>query len=254
MAFFTIVPVAPLRAEPFHRSEMVSQLLFGELCEMLETSKDFLKVRCRYDGYVGWCQCNQLVDFGADDYLSPTGFVSSFTGEMLINEVSCIIPYAAVVMQQSSPEYQVGPYRMIYLSDAINSPAEGEDKAALIHSFAQRYLGVPYLWGGKSVFGVDCSGFVQQVFKMAGVQMPRDAHQQAALGEGIGFVQEARLGDLAFFDNEEGRIVHVGIMLNDHEVIHASGDVHIDSIDHVGIIHHITGVRTHKLRLIKRLI
>lgn len=254
MSLFTIVPVAPLRAEPSHRSEMVSQLLFGELCDLLESTKDFVKVKCRYDGYEGWCQRSQLEDYGSDSYQGETGFISAFTDEVLINNTSCILPNAAVVEQRKAPEYEVGNYRIMHLSGSIHFPNDRDEKAALVKSFAERYLGVAYLWGGKSVFGTDCSGFVQQVFKMLDIWLPRDSADQAGYGETVSFLQAARLGDLAFFDNEVGRIVHVGIMLNSHEIIHSSGNVHIDPIDNEGIVNRLTGSRTHKLRIIKRVI
>jgi cell wall-associated NlpC family hydrolase len=114
------------------------------------------------------------------------------------------------------------------------------------------YENVPYLWGGKSSFGIDCSGFVQQVFKLFGKHLLRDTYQQATQGESIGFLQEVQCGDLAFFDNAEGRIVHVGILLNSETIIHASGNVRVDTMDSYGIINRNTGMRTHQLRVIKR--
>lgn len=254
MAFITIVPVAPLRAEASHRSEMISQLLFGELCDVMESTKDFYKVKCRFDNYEGWCQRSQLIDYEKEDYDGTVGFIGEWSGEVLINDMSCIIPHASVAEQQQTAQLKIGPYKLMHLSASVHAPDINDDKPALIKAFAERYLGVGYLWGGKSVFGVDCSGFVQQVFKMVGIWLPRDSWQQAELGEPINFLQEAKAGDLAFFDNEDGRIVHVGIMLNDHEIIHASGNVHIDPIDTAGIIHQVTGLRTHKLRIIKRLL
>jgi hypothetical protein len=256
MAFFTIVPVAPLRAEPSHRSEMVSQLLFGEYCELLETSKDFLKVKCAYDGYEGWCQRSQLVETNGVERTLKAGFVSAYTSEVLVNDESYIVPHAAPVpVSLASPEIKIGGYRIMNLEPVASFKESGAEVniPRLISEYAHRYMGTSYLWGGKSVFGVDCSGLVQQVFKMVGIKLPRDAYQQAAEGELVGFLQEARLGDLAYFDNEEGRITHVGIMLNDHQIIHSSGYVHIDNIDSQGIIHHITKERTHKLRIIKRM-
>jgi cell wall-associated NlpC family hydrolase len=116
---------------------------------------------------------------------------------------------------------------------------------------ANTFLDTPYLWGGKSKCGIDCSGFCQQVFKIFGIVLPRDSYLQAELGEVVGFLEEARCGDLAFFDNEEGRITHVGILLGNNEIIHSSGKVRIDRIDHQGIINAETGVRTHRLRIIK---
>ncbi len=196
------VVVAPLRKEPSHRSEMVSQLLLNEHAAVLETEKQFTKVRCLYDDYEGWIANNQIVP---------------------VNEPASII------------------------NDSVTSL-----DAASIRQTALTYLDVPYLWGGKSKCGIDCSGFCQQVFKSFGIKLPRDAYQQAALGEVVGFLLEAQGGDLAFFDNEEGRITHVGIMLSTDEIIHASGKVRIDKIDNQGIIHSQTGARTHKLRIIKR--
>lgn len=252
MSLFTIVPVAPLRSEPSHRSEMVSQLLFGELCDLLETVKDFVKVKCRYDIYEGWCQRSQLADYGSDNYLGKTGFISAWTDEVLINGESCIIPFGSVAEQRPAPEFEVGSYNLAHLSGNIDLPQPADDKAVLLKAFAGRYLGVAYLWGGKSVFGTDCSGFVQQVFKMIDVWLPRDSADQAAMGETVSFLQEARLGDLAFFDNEEGQIIHVGIMLNNELIIHSSGNVHTDRLDNAGIVHQITGQRTHRLRILKR--
>ena len=115
------------------------------------------------------------------------------------------------------------------------------------------FLNSPYLWGGKSSFGVDCSGFTQQVFKLMGIGLPRDAYQQVSTGETVDFLQLACCGDLAFFDNENGDITHVGILLSSNSIIHASGYVRIDTIDHLGIINILTGKRTHNLRIIKRM-
>lgn len=125
-------------------------------------------------------------------------------------------------------------------------------EAPAIREAAMEYLEVPYLWGGRSRCGIDCSGFSQQVFRKFGIALPRDAWQQAEKGEGVGFLQEVQCGDLAFFDNEEGRITHVGIMLSPEEIIHASGKVRIDRIDHQGIVNTETGHRTHRLRIIRR--
>ena len=127
-----------------------------------------------------------------------------------------------------------------------------EFNVEVLVALGRPFLGTAYLWGGKSIFGVDCSGFVQQLYKLFGIFLPRDAYQQAEVGELVGFLQEAKLGDLAFFDNDEGRITHVGMLLSDRLIMHASGNVRIDPIDHAGIIHRITGKRTHHLRLIKR--
>jgi hypothetical protein len=131
-------------------------------------------------------------------------------------------------------------------------PAASEFNAASLQKIACNFLNTTYLWGGKSVFGIDCSGFAQSVYKLLGKQIRRNARDQVLSGELIGFLQEAVCGDLAFFDDEEGKIVHVGILLNTEEIIHASGKVRIDKIDNMGIVNVDTGKRTHKLRVIKR--
>ena len=253
MTLFTIVPVAPMRAEPSHRSEMVSQLLFGETALFIERSGDFILVKCLYDNYEGWCQSSQLTEINEETRFSNPSYVAAFTAELLINNESCLIPHASQLPLNGSPAIQVGPYQILPLGKDFFKPSTSDDKARLLTEFAFRYLNSPYLWGGKSVFGVDCSGLVQQVFKLAGTWLPRDSSEQAKLGETVEFIQASKLGDLAFFDNEEGRIIHVGMMLDDQRIIHSSGYVHVDKIDSAGIIYHVTGARTHNLRIIKRL-
>ncbi len=138
-------------------------------------------------------------------------------------------------------------------SGALLRAGEWPFSAQHIIELAGRFLNTSYLWGGKSSFGIDCSGFTQTIYRLLNISLPRDAWQQAEKGETIGFLQEARTGDLAFFDDEEGRIIHTGILLNDHEIVHAAGNVHIDPIDHAGIPDVRTGERTHRLRIIKRI-
>lgn len=121
-----------------------------------------------------------------------------------------------------------------------------------IRQVAFTFLNTAYLWGGRSVFGIDCSGFVQVLMRFFGKKLPRDTANQAMVGEYLGFLQEAKCGDLAFFDDEDGRIIHAGLLLNDHEIIHAAGKVRIDDIDGAGILHRETGLRTHQLRVLKR--
>ncbi|HYO21672.1 MAG TPA: C40 family peptidase [Flavisolibacter sp.] len=116
----------------------------------------------------------------------------------------------------------------------------------------QPFINTPYLWGGRSVFGIDCSGFAQQVFKLFGVKLLRDACLQAGQGAAVKSLDEAKPGDLAFFQNEKGRVTHVGIVLNDKRIVHASGKVRIDSIDADGILNSENGKRTHKMHSIRR--
>src|SRR5690606_19751564 len=133
-------------------------------------------------------------------------------------------------------------------------PASGIQSRTQLLKTAFMYLNAPYLWGGKTPFGIDCSGFTQMVYRLNGYMIPRDASQQAKIGEPLSFIEESEVGDLAFFDNEEGNIIHVGIIMEDNYIIHAHGKVRIDRLDHLGILNIDTGRHTHKLRVIKKVI
>lgn len=246
MSFICVVPVSPMRAMPSHRSEIVSQLLFGEILEITETGKDgWVNVICEYDGYKGWVTINHLDE--AETY-TATALAKNWTNTVLQNGQPMQLPFGSMLPNEVCFKTSLFDF------DTKDIKRETPQKIEMDRFLqtAMLFLNTPYLWGGKSVFGIDCSGFVQQVFKCFGIKLKRDAYQQAEQGEAIGFLQEAKLGDLAFFDNEEGRITHVGIMLNDHQIIHSSGKVRIDDIDNQGIVNVDTDLRTHQLRIIKR--
>lgn len=243
----SIVAVCPLRKEPDHRSEMTSQLLLGEYAEVLEEQKEFVQVKCLYDGYIGWCQRVQLAF--TDETISTSKFVAHTFGLVEINQQPCRVSFGTPVFQQTLAfNHFTVDYTNIETLDATSVDFLPEN----ITQYASVFLNTPYLWGGRTLFGIDCSGFAQQVYKLFNKQLPRDAYQQAEHGEALGFLEEAVCGDLAFFDNEAGFITHVGIMLNNHQIIHASGRVRIDNIDSAGIVSSDTGLRTHRLRVVKR--
>ena len=245
------VPVAPLRAEPAHRSEMVSQLLLAEAALILEESKDFIKLQCLYDGYEGWCQRSQLAITDTwDNNSQPASFTSDWINSITINSIPAHVPMGIPVLTAENARHLSGVLRIDYGKAATLSTTKPEVTA--IRKLAEQALNTPYLWGGRSVFGIDCSGFTQLIFRYFNITLLRDAYLQAGQGEVVGFLQEARCGDLAFFDNAEGRITHVGILLNDQEIIHSAGNVRIDKIDSAGIVNVDTGLRTHQLRIIKR--
>jgi len=242
---YCIAAVAPIRKEPSHRSEMISQLLFGETGKILEVSEDFTQIECSYDGYIGWIQTKQISGL---NYLPKTdGYFTNAIQEVLINDTPCRVslgtPYYTHKILLN--KYQIG---YPFLEQRIFEFNEQNTRDIL-----EQYMHTPYLWGGKSVFGIDCSGLTQQVMKLMGIFLPRDAYQQIELGEEVPFLSEARCGDLAFFDNEEGAITHVGVLIDNSNIIHASGTVRLDSIDNGGIIQKETGERTHKLRIVKRI-
>jgi hypothetical protein len=247
------VPVTPMRKEPSHKSEMLSQLLFGEYCQVLESRKDlWLKVSGQYDGYEGWCREDQITaieptQYGKKDKKLAPEWVTSLE----YNGHPMKVPFGSSLANLQKGRIAWGSNRVYYSGqpwDPEKSPPDNE----LIKRIACTFLNTPYLWGGKSIFGIDCSGYTQTVFKFLDIHLLRDAHQQAMQGEILGFLEESSCGDLAFFDDDGGNITHVGILLNGREIIHASGKVRIDPIDNLGIIHNESLQRTHRLRLIKR--
>jgi hypothetical protein len=248
------VPVSPLRADPSHRSEMVSQLIFGECCEILEPGKEWSRVLVRYDGYEGWCTSIHLTEIDEKEF--DTG-VAPLTPEWVssleYNGHPMMVPMGSHLTTMKNGRAQWRKNQVHYKGKTWDPASAALDPKA-IRQLTFKFLNIPYLWGGKSVFGFDCSGFVQTVYKFLGVATLRDAYQQATQGEGVGFLEETKTGDLAFFDNEEGKITHVGILLNPNEIIHASGKVRVDKIDNMGIVRSEDHQRTHHLRTIRRLL
>ncbi len=238
-----------MRADASHKSEMVSQLLFGEVGEVLELSRDFTRIRCLYDGYEGWCPKNQLAVIEDKTTFETTRYITTRHGEALLNNT--IIPLCL-----ATPVFEHVHFGNYDIKFPVVPGGQQTQPVALperIRQIAYEYIYTPYLWGGKSNYGIDCSGFTQQVFKLVQKHLLRDAYQQATQGEVVGFLQGSQCGDLAFFDNTEGKITHVGILLDSETIIHASGYVRIDNIDNEGITNSVTGKRTHKLRIIRRL-
>ncbi len=236
------VPVAPVRIEPDHRSEMISQQLFGENCIITTAEKDgWIKIKNKLDGYTGWCSAAQFNQIDEAVYNNNDGNIAAdWVNEIEYNEQLMYVPFGSLLNGIDT--------------ENIWMPSKTNKDTDIIREVAFKFLNTSYLWGGKSVFGIDCSGFTQSVFKFLNISLLRDAHLQATQGQLVGFLQEARRGDLAFFDNEEGNIIHVGILLNNSQIIHAAGKVRIDKIDNEGIINTETGRRTQKLRIIKRVL
>lgn len=245
--------IIPLRIEPSDRSEQVSQVLFGEHFEILEQLKQWFKIRLQYDDYEGWIDAKQC------QLITESDFTEISNSSQILNHD--LIEYVTTKDNLLIP-IPIGSSLTFLNYDGINLnnfEFEGlkvtgiKPKSELIRT-AYMYLNAPYLWGGKTPFGIDCSGFTQMVYKLNGYKLLRDASQQSSQGEALSFIEESEPGDLAFFDNEEGKIIHVGIIMKDNYIIHASGKVRIDRLDHLGIYNAETNRHTHKLRVIKKII
>jgi hypothetical protein len=245
--------IIPLRIEPNDRSEQVSQVLFGEHFEILEQLKQWFKIRLQYDNYEGWIDSKQC------QIITENDFTEISNSAQILNQD--LVEYVTTGDNLLIP-IPIGASLSFLNYDSINKNSiefEGlkvtgiKPKNELIKT-AYMYLNAPYLWGGKTPFGIDCSGFTQMVYKLNGYKLLRDASQQSTQGEALSFIEESEPGDLAFFDNEEGKIIHVGIIMNDNYIIHASGKVRIDRLDHLGIYNAETNRHTHKLRVIKKII
>lgn len=246
----------PVRSIPADTAEMVTQLLLGDLFEVLQTRGTWELIRTSADNYEGWIDMKQYLPLSADEYKSYQQQPQVVCAELLViskadNGDELIVPFGSNLPHYSGDSFQLG--NKTFAFNGKTQLITENLPLSEITKTARKLMNVPYLWGGRSPLGVDCSGFVQLVFRFHGINLPRDAQQQAITGETIDFLNEALPGDLAFFDNEEGRIIHVGILLAQDLIIHASGQVRTDFIDHHGIYNSTSGRYSHKLRLIKRL-
>lgn len=247
------VSVLPMRKEASHRAEQVSQLLFGERAEILKVQDEYWAlVRSFADDYEGWCLLGQLHIITKKEFQKESKFYASgHTNKLIGTEGEIILPAGAALKGGMIP---LGKHKAKFKGKKIEL-AELKPDVAEIEKVALSFRYAPYQWGGRGLQGIDCSGFSQLVLRLNGINIPRDASQQAMQGQTIAFLQEARCGDLAFFGNTEGKINHVGILLTEHTIIHATetaGCVVIDKIDQEGIVSKLLRKRTHTLRLIKR--
>ncbi len=252
-----IVPVMPLRAEPLHQSEQVSQLLFGEKADVLEINgKDWAKVICTYDEYPGWCKVSQLKLVGKKEFRKPAKYMVASDSSRLICETGEMwLPLGSELSGLKAGKIDTGSAIGAFKGKKIVT-ADCVPTAETLKEAAIQFLYAPYQWGGRSRAGIDCSGFTQMVYKLNNVKLKRDASQQATQGKLVDFLQAAQTGDLAFFDDKEGKIIHVGMLLDNQTIIHASdsaGGVAIDRIDQGGIISIAKKKRTHNLRVVKRI-
>ena len=250
------MPAAPVRAAASHRAEMTSQLLFGERVEAMGGSDGgWLRVRGLADDYEGWVREGQLQTFSAREARRPTRcIVASHDSKLVFGRGALRLPLGAELPGLSSGALVIGGEKAAFKGKKAGMKDRAISGAALVAA-AMEFLHAPYLWGGRTAYGMDCSGLVQVAFKLCGVHLPRDAWQQAEKGTSVDFLSEAKPGDVAFFQNDDGRIVHVGILLDAMNILHAtetSGRAVIDRLDTEGIISVSLRKRTHRLRAVRR--
>ena len=237
-----------MRSNNFHESELVSQLLYGDCFKILSSKNEWLQIKTLYDSYVGWInnkQVNEISKINAekitfDDKIFSTRLIDYIETDE--NKLSSIVLGS-----------NIGACK--YLGHKYDGPVTKKNKTKPnLTKVASLYLNSPYLWGGKTPFGIDCSGLTQMIYRINGYKIPRDASQQSELGETLSFIEESEPGDLAFFDDKEGKIIHVGMLLENNYILHAHGNVRIDRIDQTGIFNQEKQKHSHKLRIIKKII
>ena len=252
--------IVSCRKEPTDKSEMVTQLLFGEHFSILELQEKWIRIKIAFDNYECWIDKKQCVFIEQHTFdilnITKNYYCTDLVQIIKDDKTKLLFPsvIASALPNFYNNECVIGNKSYTYEGTSASVDFSALNWQTGVLETALMYLNAPYLWGGKSPFGIDCSGFTQMVYKLNGVKLPRDAYQQAEHGEILSFVEEAETGDLAFFDNEEGEIVHVGIVMDDNKIIHASGKVRIDGLDHQGIFNYDKKEYSHQLRLLKRII
>lgn len=251
------LPLIPVRRSPEDGAEMTTELLFGDACRVHEYDRTWAHVCNKADGYEGWVTTKMLTPVGAEEYAAydplAQPVVVSYYAEA-VDEASGrhLLLTGGSQLPDYRPDgsFRVGASRYRLLEPRVAAVAPVEES---VMDTASRFLGCPYLWGGKDAMGIDCSGLTQVVFRIHGIPLRRNACQQAEQGVLVPFLQDACPGDLAFFDHGDGHISHVGFVAGGERVLHASGNVHFDLLDSEGIYSVERGFRTHHLRFIKRM-
>ena len=242
----------PLRSGPSHKTEMLSQILFGEKYTIADKIGNWLKIETVFDKYLGWIDLNHLQQ-------SPVE--SRSCGHVLNRSLLCYKnDKTKMVLEAGSEVFNPDFEDKVFFAGSNQYTTSHEFSNNFISTndsivdTAMKFINSPYIWGGRVPSGLDCSGFTQLAYKIQGTAIPRDSWQQAEAGKNIDFIDQAEPGDLVFFDNDRGKIAHVGMILSRGLVIHSSGRVRIDTIDHQGIFKAEIGGYSHRLRMIRRIL
>jgi gamma-D-glutamyl-L-lysine dipeptidyl-peptidase len=251
------VSVLPVRKEPFHTAEQSTQLIFGERVEVQQTNnRDWAKIRIAWDDYEGWCKLSQLTIVQKKEYRKESKYFSgNHSGKLLMPRAEMILPLGSELTSMKGGLIKAG-FEEGKFKGKKQPFKDTEPSCKTLQEAAMQFLYAPYQWGGRTVAGVDCSGLTQMAYKLCNHPIPRDAAQQATVGTLVDFLIHGQCGDLAFFEEKEGNINHVGMLLDNETIIHATdttGRVVIDRIDQQGIISTSLRKRTHNLRMVRRM-
>jgi hypothetical protein len=251
--------IIPVRKEPSEKSEMVTQILFGEHFEIREQMVGWTNVKLEFDGYEGWVDSKMITPLSTRALRKIEKYPTAITSDVItivpVSDEQNLMLVAGSTLPVWRPylkQFSIPKKTFLATGEVIYGELKNPREVAI--NQALKYFNAPYLWGGRTPFGVDCSGFTQIIYKMIGIKLPRDASAQVNFGRAMSFVDEAEPGDLAFFDDDEGNIVHVGIIWKRNKIIHASGQVRIDNVDQFGIFNVDTQRYTHKMRVMKKII
>ena len=251
------ISIVPIRNGASDKSEMISQLLFGELVEVLERKgRQWVRIRSDWDNFVGWVAGNQLTPITPSEF---EHYQKHYAYNLeLYHPLSNAEGYLPIVMGARLPAFDGIHFNLMgqqyTFSGQAFHPESIQPSASFIIKLVRKYINAPFLWGGRSPMGIDAPGLIQMAYQLAGIKLPREANQQVYIGTPVDFVEQAMAGDIAFFENRAGKVAHCGIILADNKIIHAYGKVRIDTIDHYGIYNKSESRYTHRLRVVKRLL
>lgn len=250
----------PIRQGMSDRSEMLSQILFGE-CFIIQTHRDdWMRIKMLNDNYEGWIPSEAVTVIDEEQFknyeTNKVLFFSELQTVLIKNNNQKIqIPIGSTMpyFDAESKSFRINDNTYALEEELKNDDSQLSQSEKII-SLAKKMLNTPYLWGGRTSWGIDCSGFTQMLYRYAGIEIPRDSGEQVNIGNTINFLSDAQIGDLIFFDSEDGSIVHVGVFLGNGKIIHASKKVRIDIIDHQGIYNREIKRYSHNLRVIKSIL
>lgn len=246
------LPYIPLRSETSHKSEMLNQVVFGEKYKIIAKRANWSQVELIHDNYCGYIENKVINEIEENDFNEMIIMQNSNNVLIKNNNEKIIIPMGAKIPKEiNNNKFSIKDNNYELLSEIY---CKKKNKKEIIFEKSNALLNTAYLWGGRTEWGLDCSGFSQLIYRSIGIEIPRDANKQSQLGNPVCFFEEAELGDLAFFENEEKEVIHVGIIIDKNKIIHCSGFVKIDFIDHNGIFDKKQGYYSYQLSIIKKIL